>query len=166
MLAVLLAVTDALFGATRTGIATSTALLAAAAFVAGGRTLVTSAFALATAPEIRPAVTGLRAATMQLGYFAGSLAGGAALTFAGYSALGATMGALFLAAATTIVRRPASQGASVERDTAPVRTRGLYRLFTEREGDRQPACDPLKPTRNLRQQGSTRWTSTPSSCTP
>ena len=42
--------------------------------------------------ELRPAVTSLRAATMQFGYFAGSIAGGAALAIGGYGALGATMG--------------------------------------------------------------------------
>jgi DHA1 family inner membrane transport protein len=125
LLAVLLAVTDSLFGSARPGIATSTALLACAAFVAGGRTLVASAFALATAPEIRPAVTGLRAATMQFGYFVGSIAGGAALTVGGYSALGATMGALFLAAAATLVRRSAPPSATVERESAPARPRAL-----------------------------------------
>jgi predicted MFS family arabinose efflux permease len=125
LLAVLLAVTDGLFGTARPGIATSTALLAGAAFVAGGRTLVASAFALATASEIRPAVTGLRAATMQFGYFAGSIAGGAALTVGGYSALGATMGAFFLAAAATLARRSASQGATVERESALARPRAL-----------------------------------------
>ncbi len=125
LLAVLLAVTDGLFGATRAGLAASTALVASAAFVAGGRTIVASAFALATAPEIRPAVTGLRAATMQFGYFAGSIAGGAALTMGGYNALGATMGALFLAAAITLARPSTSQRTSVARDSAPPRPRGL-----------------------------------------
>jgi DHA1 family inner membrane transport protein len=125
LLAVLLAVTDGVFGIARPGIATSTALLASAAFVAGGRTLVASAFALATAPEIRPAVTGLRAATMQFGYFAGSIAGGAALTVGGYGAFGATVGALFLAAAATLVRRSASQRTSVEREPALARPRAL-----------------------------------------
>lgn len=107
VLPVVLAIAVGLFGAARPGIAASTALLAAAAVVASGRALVASAFALATAPELRPAVTGLRAATMQFGYFAGSIAGGAALTVGGYGALGATMGALFLAAAATLVRRSA-----------------------------------------------------------
>ena len=116
LLAVLLALTDSLFCATRTGIAASTALLASAAFVAGGRTLVASAFGLATAPEIRPAVMGLRAATMQVGYFAGSIAGGAALAVGGYSALGATMGALFLAAAATLAHdRPRGAAAPLAR---------------------------------------------------
>ncbi len=91
----------------------SAALLSSAAFVAGGRALIASAFALATAPELRPAVTGLRAATMQFGYFAGSIAGGAALTIGGYGALGVTMGLFFLGAAATLARRPASHDLSL-----------------------------------------------------
>jgi predicted MFS family arabinose efflux permease len=106
LLAVLLAVMDGLFGAARTGVATSTALFAGAAAVAGGRTLVASAFALATPPEIRPAVTGLRAATMQFGYFVGSVAGGAALTVGGYEAFGATMSAFLLGAALLLAHPP------------------------------------------------------------
>lgn len=125
LLAVLLALTDGLFGAARTGIATSTALFASAAVVAGGRALVASAFGLATAPEIRPAVMGLRAATMQFGYFAGSIAGGAALTIGGYSALGATMGALSLGAAATLARNPASRRAATGQYAALARVRAL-----------------------------------------
>jgi predicted MFS family arabinose efflux permease len=117
LLAAALAVTDSLFGAVRPGAVASTALLSSASFVAGGRTLVASAFALASAPHVRPAVTGLRAATMQLGYFAGSIAGGAALSVGGYRGLGATMGVLFLAAAATLARSPAAQPTtSEERD--------------------------------------------------
>lgn len=86
LFAVLLAVTDGLFGSARPDIATSTGLLAGAAFLAGGRTLVASAFGLATAPDVRPAVMNLRAATMQFGYFVGSLTGGGALTAGGYGA--------------------------------------------------------------------------------
>jgi DHA1 family inner membrane transport protein len=125
LLAVLLAVTDGLFGAARTGIATSTALFASAAFVADGRTLVASGIDIATAPEIRPAATGLRAVAMQFGYFAGSIAGGAALSVGGYSALGVTMGALLLSATATLARRPTSPGASAERDSARARPRAL-----------------------------------------
>jgi predicted MFS family arabinose efflux permease len=125
LLATLLAVTDGLFGTARTGIATSTALFASAAVVAGGRTLVASAFALAAAPEIRTAVTGLRAATMQFGYFAGSIAGGAALAVGGYDALGVTMGAFFLAAAVMLFGRSATQRTSVERGPAFARSRAL-----------------------------------------
>lgn len=65
LFAVLLAVTDSLFGVARSDVATSTALLSSAAFVAGGRTLISGAFALATPPDLRPVVTALRAATMQ-----------------------------------------------------------------------------------------------------
>jgi predicted MFS family arabinose efflux permease len=133
LLAVFLAVTDSLFGVARPDVATSTALLSSAAFVAGGRTLIASAFALATAPHLRPAVTSLRAATMQFGYFAGSIAGGAALTVGGYSALGATMGVFFLGAAATLARRPVSQPTTTER----------YRTFTGRGGDEQPASARL-----------------------
>ena len=51
-------------------------------------------------------MTGLRAATMQFGYFAGSIAGGTALAVGGYGALGATMGLFFLGAAATLAGRP------------------------------------------------------------
>ena len=115
LLAVLLAVADTLFGIARLDVATSTALLSGAAFLAGGRTLISGAFALTTPPDLRPVVTSLRAATMQFGYFAGSIAGGAALAISGYSALGATMGLLFLAAATTLARRPLAHQPSAER---------------------------------------------------
>ncbi|MGE5273501.1 MAG: MFS transporter [Verrucomicrobiota bacterium] len=125
LLALLLAITDGLFGAVRPGIAASTALFASAAFVAGGRTLVASAFALATAPEIRPAVTGLRAATMQFGYFAGSIAGGTALTVGGYGALGAAIAGLFLGAAVTLARQPATHGSTAEPDSTLSRPRAL-----------------------------------------
>ena len=113
LLGLLLALTDGLFLAARTGLSVSTALFAGAAFVAGGRTLVASALALATPAEVRPAVTALRATTMQLGYFVGSIAGGTALTVGGYGALGATIGSLFLAAAATLATRP--NGGSVRR---------------------------------------------------
>jgi predicted MFS family arabinose efflux permease len=94
-----LALVDTLFGAARLGVAETTLLLAGASFLAGGRTLVASAFALSTPPELRPAVTSLRASTMQLGYFGGSLIGGAALSAGGYTALGMAMGLCFTAAA-------------------------------------------------------------------
>jgi DHA1 family inner membrane transport protein len=106
VLATFLALADGLFGAARCGVVTSTALLSIAAFGAGGRTLISSAFALATPPDVRPTVTSLRAATMQFGYFGGSIAGGGALAIGGYSALGAAMGLMFLGGAATLVRRP------------------------------------------------------------
>jgi DHA1 family inner membrane transport protein len=105
-LALVLAVTDGLFGIVRPDPVLSTAILSAAAFAAGGRTLVASTFALATPPALRPAVTSLRASTMQLGYFVGSIAGGLSLAAGGYGALGSTMGLFFFGAAAAIVPRP------------------------------------------------------------
>ena len=115
VLAVLLAVATSLFGVARFDIAISTALLSCAAFVAGSRTLNSGAFALAAPPDLRPVVTGLRAATMQFGYFVGSITGGAALAVSGYSALGVTVGLLFLGAAATLVWPPVSHDALGER---------------------------------------------------
>ena len=106
VLALVLAVGAGLFGLLRVHPALSTALFSFIAFVAGGRTLVTSMFALAAPPELRPAVTSLRAATMQFGYFAGSAAGGLALAVGGYGALGAAMGVLFLGTAGLLVQWP------------------------------------------------------------
>jgi predicted MFS family arabinose efflux permease len=106
VLAVLLAITDGLFGIVRVDPLLSTALFSSAAFVAGGRTLIASGLALATAPDLRPALTSLRAATMQFGYFVGSIAGGFALAVGGYSALGVTMGLFLLGAGAALVPRP------------------------------------------------------------
>ena len=118
-----LALVVGLFGIARVGVLGSAALLAGAGFLAGGRTLVTSAFALSAPPELRPAVTSLRAATMQLGYFVGSLVGGAALANGGYGALGLAMGLCFLGAAATLARRPLAQGTAEARPLLPA----LYR---------------------------------------
>jgi predicted MFS family arabinose efflux permease len=117
--AVLLAVADGLFGAVRAGTAVSASLFAAAAFVAGGRTLVASSVALETPPEVRPAVMRLRAATMQFGYFVGSIAAGAALAIGGYTAFGVTMAAAFLAAAAATGRRRTGTGVRTMRPGAP-----------------------------------------------
>jgi predicted MFS family arabinose efflux permease len=112
VLALLLAVCDSLFGIARADAVTSTALFSLAAFVAGGRTLIASVFALSRPPALRPAAASLRAATIQFGYFAGSLLGGTALAFGGYDALGATMGLLFLGAAAAIAGRPSLRRAA------------------------------------------------------
>ena len=61
---------------------------------------------------------------MQFGYLAGSIAGGAALTVGGYSALGATMGAFFLGAAATLAHDTTS------RAPLPALYRRLYRSAT------------------------------------
>lgn len=101
----------ALFGAARPGVVASTVLFSAAAYVAGGRTLVSSSVGLAVAPELRSAVMGARAATMQLGYFLGVLVSGVALALAGYAGLGVAMGLLLLGAAALFA--PCALGSSV-----------------------------------------------------
>ena len=106
-LALTLAVVTAAFGACRPSLAASGALFAAAAFAAGGRTLLSSAFGLATPPQFRPGAMAMRAASMQFGYFTGSSAAGAALAWGGYAAFGATVGTIFLAAALVLGRAPA-----------------------------------------------------------
>ncbi len=108
-LALLLAVATAAFGVLRPSLVASAVLFAAAAFAAGGRTLLSSAFGLAAPPELRPGAMAMRAASMQFGYFTGSLAAGAALAWGGYGAFGATTGILFLSAAL-VLRRPRAHG--------------------------------------------------------
>lgn len=56
---------------------------------------------------------------MQLGYFGGSLIGGAALTIGGYGASGLAMGLCFVAAAS-LTRPPSTAHARVT-STAPIR---------------------------------------------
>lgn len=106
-LSAVLAVTTTLFGALRPAPLASMALFAAAAFAAGGRTLISSTYGLGIAPELRQAAMAMRAASMQFGYFAGSLSAGAALAWGGYSAFGATSSVLFLSAALVLWRPPA-----------------------------------------------------------
>jgi predicted MFS family arabinose efflux permease len=106
-----LAVVHGLFGIVRPHAALSTVFLSAAAFVAGGRTLISSTFAMATPLAVRPAVVSLRASTMQFGYFAGSIAGGAALAIGGFRALGITMGTVFLGSAAVLAYQPSPQRA-------------------------------------------------------
>jgi predicted MFS family arabinose efflux permease len=101
-LALQLAVAVFAFWSFRSSLALSTALFAAAAFAAGGRALLSSAYGLSLAPEIRSGATAMRSATMQFSYFTGSLAAGTALALGGYPALGTTVGVLFLAAALVV----------------------------------------------------------------
>jgi DHA1 family inner membrane transport protein len=119
LLASSLALVDALFGSARIGVVTTTMLLAGGSLLAGGRTLVASAFAISTPAHLRPAVTSLRASTMQLGYFGGSLIGGAALMIGGYGALGLAMGLCF-AAAASLARSPITAHARAT-SSAPTR---------------------------------------------
>lgn len=103
LLAAGLAVADLAFLAADCGTAMRTILFSVAAFVAGSRTLVSSAYAVSMPAGRRAAATSLRASTMQFGYFIGSSAGGAALAGGGYRALGLVMGSLFLAAAVALL---------------------------------------------------------------
>jgi len=105
LIALALVLTVGCFGVARTSVAVSTVLFAAAAFAAGARTLVASAYGLSVAPACRASLTGLRAATMQFGYFLGAVAGGVALAAGGYGAVGVTMSGFFLLAAATVSRR-------------------------------------------------------------
>ncbi|HSJ93187.1 MAG TPA: MFS transporter [Gaiellaceae bacterium] len=89
----------ALFGGVRAGVAASTILLSASAFVAGGRTLLSSSVGLSVDPSARAAVMAVRAATMQFGYFVGVFVAGSALAAAGYVALGLAVGVLLVGAA-------------------------------------------------------------------
>jgi predicted MFS family arabinose efflux permease len=130
LLTACLAIVDGLFGVVRVDLAASSALLAAAATLAGARMLVASLFAVSTPPEFRPTVTSLRAATMQAGYFIGSLVGGATLAIGGYGALGVAMGASFAAAAVLLARNQVN-----ERST----WRLSYPLFGGRGRAAQPA---------------------------
>ena len=98
------AIADAAFLAAGCGILGSVTLFSAAAFVVGGRTLISSAYAVSLPVERRGAATSLRAATMQFGYFLGSSLGGVALAAGGYRALGAVMGGMFLAGALLLAR--------------------------------------------------------------
>ena len=105
VLAIALAMMTVLFGASRPSLAVSTALFSVAAFAAGGRTFVSSAYGLAAPPELRPGAIAMRAASMQFGYFSGSFVAGTALALGGYPALGSTVGLFFLAAAATLAGR-------------------------------------------------------------
>lgn len=102
LLALALVLAVGCFGVARTSVAVSTVLFAAAAFAAGARTLVASAYGLSVAPALRASLTSLRAATMQFGYFVGSIAGGIALAAGGYEAVGLTMGCFFLLASAVV----------------------------------------------------------------
>lgn len=104
-----LAIAVGLFGVVRVDLAATAASLAVAAALAGARALVASLFAVSTPPEFRPTVTGLRAASMQAGYFAGSLIGGAALAAGGYGALGVAMGVSLAASAALLARNGVSE---------------------------------------------------------
>ncbi len=93
------AATVAVLGAFRPSVWFSLAAFALLSFIAGGRTLAGSARGLDLAPELRLGVTGVRTAALQLGYFVGAAAGGLALAYGGYTALGLAFAVLFVGAA-------------------------------------------------------------------
>jgi predicted MFS family arabinose efflux permease len=108
-----------LLGIVRETLAVSAALFAAAAFVAGGRSLLGSAYGLELAPERRLAVMGIRAAATQFGYFAGTAIAGAALAAYGWSGFGVAGSTLLAASALPLIAvggwrlRPAAASVSV-----------------------------------------------------
>jgi DHA1 family inner membrane transport protein len=102
------------FDSARMSFALSVGLFSIAAFAAGARTLLSSAYGLAVPTELRTAMMGSRAASMQLGYLVGASAGGLALLAGGYAALGLLFALLFLASALLLAaphRSAASHGA-------------------------------------------------------
>jgi predicted MFS family arabinose efflux permease len=111
-LALALAVTTVVFGAVRPAVAVSAAILAASAFLAGGRTLLGNAAGLEAVPEHRLALMAARSATLPVGYLVGAATAGGALAFGGYAAYGAALGALFAAAALPLALASASRRAS------------------------------------------------------
>jgi predicted MFS family arabinose efflux permease len=116
-----LALATGFFGGARTSLGLSATLFSIAAFAAGARTLVSSAYGLSVPAELRPAVMGSRAASMQLGYFVGSSVGGLALLAGGYVALGLVLALLFLASALVLAsprRRARPLEAGPEYETA------------------------------------------------
>lgn len=98
-LSLALAVGVVLLGTVRPALPVSAAIFAATGFIAGGRTLISSAVGLDSAPERRLAVMGARAAAAQLGYFLGAAAAGGALAVGGYPGLGLGLGFLLLLSA-------------------------------------------------------------------
>jgi predicted MFS family arabinose efflux permease len=102
----------------RPTIAVTLALLAVMAYVNGSRSMVASALGMDTAPDDRVAVMSMRAAANQFGYLLGAAAGGLALALGGFTALGFTLGAMFLAAAAVHLPaiapapQPAADGAA------------------------------------------------------
>ena len=89
--------------AVRPGVGWTLALLSAAAFAAGARTLAGTSRGLDLAPGRTLEIGAVRGMTTQLGYLGGSLAGGLALAIGGYAALGAALAVLLLGATLLLV---------------------------------------------------------------
>jgi len=138
-LALALAASGALLGAVRPSVWVSTALLSAMSAAAGARTLVSSAFGLGMASELRQAAMGIRAASMQLGYFLGSFAAGTALALGGYTALGLVIATLFPLSAWTLAARSRSCPDACNGPLSPLAFRTRLRCRRQR---RQQAWTP------------------------
>jgi predicted MFS family arabinose efflux permease len=104
----------------------SAALLAAASFLGGGRTLLGNAYGLAARQELRLPAMAARAAANQLGTFVGAAAAGAALAAGGYGLFGLVL-ALGFVLSTLPLRRPrrgrATRPARLRRGAAAARAR-------------------------------------------
>ncbi|MDQ3874229.1 MAG: MFS transporter, partial [Actinomycetota bacterium] len=116
--ALALALAVLLFGAWRPALPISAVLFSASAFLAGGRTLLSSAVGLQATPERRLALMSVRGAATQFGYLAGSGAAGIGLAVLGYAGLGLVSALLLVAAA--VVLTPAL--------SVPWVARGRFRL--------------------------------------
>jgi predicted MFS family arabinose efflux permease len=124
-----LALAVLLFAAVRLALPVSAILLSASAFLAGGRTLLSSAVGLKSAPERRLALMGLRGAAIQFGYLVGSGAGGIGLALLDYAGLGLVLAVLFVAAAVALMPSPSTRFAA--RGARPLAGRATARLRTE-----------------------------------
>jgi len=107
----------ALLGALTPSAGFTAVLFAAIVAAVGGRTLAASAFGLQSAPDDRVAISAIRAAVTQLGYFSGAALGGAALATGGYSALTAVLATAF---ALAVVPHLALVTAAARRRSAPI----------------------------------------------
>ena len=115
-----------LFGVLRPAPAVSAALLAAASFLGGGRTLLGNAYGLAAWPERRLPAMAARAAANQLGTFVGAATAGAALAAGGYSLFGLVLALEFVLSTLPLRRRRrgrATLPARLRRAAAPARAR-------------------------------------------
>ena len=125
-LAVGMALLVGLFGVLRPAPGVSAALLAAASFLGGGRTLLGNAYGLAARPERRLPAMAARAAANQLGTFVGAATAGAALALGGYSLFGLVLALEFVLSTLPLSRRrrePATLPARLRRAAAPARAR-------------------------------------------
>ncbi|WP_435060853.1 MFS transporter [Amycolatopsis thermoflava] len=104
-----LAVMTLVFGALRPSFAFSVAAFALVALLSGARVIAGSAVGL-DLDGVGPLQSmSLRATSVQLGYLAGSVLGGAGLAVAGWTGLGVVLAALTLASTATVARRPVSR---------------------------------------------------------